>query len=66
MQVCSTDKHGTKPHALGAILFAIAHSDDVEIVYDNVKRKVGRTTGVARCLVYGVSDFLPPSRRAAA
>jgi hypothetical protein len=57
---------GTKPHALGAILFAIAHSDDVEIVYDNVKRKVGRTTGVARCLVYGVSDFLPPSRRAAA
>jgi len=57
---------GTKPHALGAILFAIAHADDVEIVYDNVKRKVGRTTGAARCLVYGVSDFLPPSRRAAA
>ncbi len=57
---------GTKPHALGAILFAIAHTDDVEIVYDNVKRKIGRTTGAARCLVYGVSDFLPSSRRAAA
>jgi len=57
---------GTKPHALGAILFAISHAHEVEIVYDNVKRKVGRTTGAARCLVYGVSDFLPPSRRATA
>lgn len=57
---------GTKPHALGAILFAIAHGDEVEIVYDNVKRKIGRTSGTARCLIYGVSDFLPPSRRAAA
>ena len=54
---------GTKPHALGAILFAIAHADDVEIIYDNVKRKAGRTKGAARCLVYGVSDFLPPDRR---
>lgn len=57
---------GTKPHALGAILFAIAHTDQVEIVYDNVKRKAGRTQGAARCLVYGVSDFLPSSRLRAA
>lgn len=57
---------GTKPHALGAILFAIAHADDVEIVYDNVKRKTGRTKGAARCLVYGVSDFLPRALREAA
>lgn len=57
---------GTKPHALGAILFALVHPEEVEIVYDNVKRKVGRTTGTARCLVYGVSDFLHPVRRAAA
>lgn len=57
---------GTKPHALGAILFAIAHAEDVEIVYDNVKRKAGRTAGTARCLVYGVSDFLQPELRAAA
>lgn len=54
---------GTKPHALGAILFAIAHASDVEIVYDHVKRKAGRTIGTARCLVYGVSDFLPSDRR---
>lgn len=57
---------GTKPHALGAILFALMHADEVEIVYDNVKRKKGRTTGVARCLVYGVSDFLHPVARAVA
>lgn len=57
---------GTKPHALGAILFAIVHANDVEVVYDNVKRKTGRTKGAARCLVYGVSDFLPLSLRGAA
>lgn len=66
MQQIKVGLIGTKPHALGAILFAIAHADEVEIVYDNVKRKDGRTTGTARCLVYGVSGFLPPSRRAAA
>jgi hypothetical protein len=56
---------GTKPHALGAILFAIAAGESVEIIYDHVKRKVGRTAGLARCLVYGISEFLPLSRRAA-
>ncbi|WP_313325970.1 hypothetical protein [Sphingobium yanoikuyae] len=53
---------GTKPHALGAILFAIANDDRTEIIYDNARRKVGRTSGTAKCLVYAVSDFLPPSR----
>lgn len=53
---------GTKPHALGAFLFAIAHGERVEIVYDHVKRKLGRTRGAARCLIYGASDFLPPER----
>jgi hypothetical protein len=54
---------GTKPHALGAILFAISRPQSVEIVYDHVKRKSGRTQGAARCLVYGVSEFLTPARR---
>ena len=49
---------GTKPHALGAILFAIVNEDQTEIVYDNAKRKSGRSKGVAKCLVYFVSDFL--------
>ncbi|MNS63830.1 hypothetical protein D3C72_969350 [compost metagenome] len=30
----------------------------MEIVYDHVRRKPGRTRGVARCLVYGISEFL--------
>lgn len=57
---------GTKPHALGAILFAISRPHSVEIVYDHAKRKKGRTRGAARCLVYDVSDFLPLDRREAA
>jgi hypothetical protein len=49
---------GTKPHALGAILYSIHNDDQTEIVYDNAKRKSGRSKGVAKCLVYAVSDFL--------
>lgn len=49
---------GTKPHALGAILFAIANEGQTEIVYDNAMRKRGRSSGVAKCLVYSVSEFL--------
>lgn len=36
---------GTKPHAIGAMLFAIKHPNDVELVYDNPKRKSVRTEG---------------------
>lgn len=49
---------GTKPHALGATLFALHGNASVELVYDHVKRKKDRTGGVDRCLVYGISDFL--------
>lgn len=49
---------GTKPHALGAIMFAVVSGESVEIVYDHVRRKRHRTTGTAKCLVYGVSEFL--------
>lgn len=37
---------GTKPHAIGAMLFAIKHPNDVELIYDNPKRKSVRTYGV--------------------
>lgn len=56
---------GTKPHSLGAILFAIANADLVEIIYDHPKRKVKRTNGSMQCLVYGVSDFLAGLKAAA-
>lgn len=49
---------GTKPHALGAILYALAKPRQVEIVYDNPVRRRGRSAGQARVLVYGLSAFM--------
>jgi hypothetical protein len=49
---------GTKPHAVGAILHALAHPDRVELVYDHPERKPGRTEGEFRTLVYHASIFM--------
>ncbi len=49
---------GTKPHALGAVLFAIREGHKIELVYDHVKRKAMRTAGADRCVVFHVSDFM--------
>jgi len=48
---------GTKPHALGAILYCIARPQNVEIVYDHPIRKPTRTEGTSRLLVYRVSTL---------
>ena len=48
---------GTKPHALGAVLYALTSRRRVEIVYDHPIRKAQRTLGTARLLVYHVSTF---------
>lgn len=48
---------GTKPHALGAALYAIANPT-TEIIYDHPVRKKSRTSGATRCHLYMVSDFL--------
>lgn len=37
---------GTKPHALGAILYALECSEMTEIMFDHPVRKKGRTSGV--------------------
>lgn len=37
---------GTKPHALGCLLFAMDHWDDAELIYDHPVAKAGGTTGV--------------------
>lgn len=50
---------GTKPHALAAVLHAMRDGDSVELVYDQAQRKMKRTSGVSRCLVYDLSEFLP-------
>lgn len=49
---------GTKPHAVGAILFAIKHPKEVELVYDNPKRKTVRTEGVGLIVECEVSKLL--------
>lgn len=49
---------GTKPHALAAVLFALAHRDVTELVYDHPKWKVGQTAGQARVHIYNISESL--------
>jgi hypothetical protein len=48
---------GTKPHALGSILYSLARPQNVEIVYDHPIRKATRTEGTSRLLVYHVSTL---------
>lgn len=48
---------GTKPHALGAILFAVVHPDTTEIMYDHPIRKPGRTNGIGIIHVYDFGAF---------
>lgn len=48
---------GTKPQALGAVLFALLGGRTVELVYDHPIRKAQRTTGTDRLLVYDVHGF---------
>jgi hypothetical protein len=49
---------GTKPHALGAVLFAIANPALVELIYDHPVRSKGRTRGSRGVYVYEVSGFV--------
>ncbi|WP_210522155.1 hypothetical protein [Hymenobacter terricola] len=50
---------GTKPHALGAVLYAMhAGPGKVELVYDHPIRKQGRTSGIGRIYVFHVTFFI--------
>jgi hypothetical protein len=51
---------GTKPHALGAMMYAMQNVN-VELLYDHPVRRKGRTEGMAKCHLYKVSDFLRPA-----
>jgi hypothetical protein len=48
---------GTKPHALGAVLYALASPRTVELVYDHPIRKASRTAGTDHLLLYHLSTF---------
>lgn len=49
---------GTKPHALGAVLYALYNEGKVQLLYDFPKRKPGRTAGIGRIYLYHVTFFL--------
>ena len=48
---------GTKPHALGAILYALANPESTEILFDHPVRKKGRTDGVELVHIYEFREF---------
>lgn len=48
---------GTKPHVIGAVLYAIKNSDRVELLYDNPKRTLHRTTGIGRVICCNISKL---------
>ena len=52
---------GTKPHALGAVLFTLRTDRSVEVVYDHPIRKPNRTIGSANILVYEIDHLLSGS-----
>lgn len=49
---------GTKPHALGAVLFALAHPQTVELIYDHPVPSDNRTSGSASIHLYEFTDFV--------
>lgn len=49
---------GTKPHAIAAMLFAIKNPRQVELVYDNPKRKKGRTEGIGHIIECHISKLI--------
>jgi hypothetical protein len=53
---------GTKPHSVGAVLYAISQDAAVELIYDHPVRKDTRTTGSARVSVYYVSGLVESGR----
>jgi hypothetical protein len=48
---------GTKPHALGAVMYAM-RNPSVELLYDHPVKRQGRTSGMSRCHLYRVSAYL--------
>lgn len=47
---------GTKPHALGALMYAIDYPSTTEVMYDHPVRKANRTYGTGIAHVYCVKD----------
>lgn len=48
---------GTKPHALGAVLYTLCSGTKAELVYDHPRRSPGRTTGVGKLIEFPLDGF---------
>lgn len=48
---------GTKPHALGAVMFHILNPENTELLYDNPIGKSDRTKGKGKVHIYDLSKF---------
>ena len=48
---------GTKPHALGAVLYHLDHGESTELLYDHPVRRRMRTRGTSRVCLYDLSLF---------
>lgn len=48
---------GTKPHALGAVMFHILNPENSELLYDNPIGKSDRTKGKGKVHIYDLSKF---------
>lgn len=55
---------GTKPHALGAVLYYLDYPNSTELLYDHPVRKPERTSGTRRVCLYDLSllPLLRPER----
>jgi hypothetical protein len=49
---------GTKPHALGAVLYVLGHQKDAELIYDHPQRAENRSRGRGKTWEYNISAFL--------
>lgn len=49
---------GTKPHAIGAMIFATKFTNNTELIYDNPIRKAKKTEGVGKVIECYVNELL--------
>lgn len=47
---------GTKPHALGALLFCLDNWDSAELYFDNPIARLGRSEGIERIHLFDISE----------
>ncbi|WP_156186580.1 hypothetical protein [Cellulomonas sp. A375-1] len=48
---------GTKPHGVGAVLFALSRPNSTELIYDHPVRKAKRSLGKGRVCLYDTAAF---------